>query len=119
MCNSNVPQREEVVINQNGIGATNTASTEQLQFHLSAISTVMMVLLGLLIILGLYFVFKCYKNCHHGWINDQIVRSNLRRSFSRTRAIPAFPIDAQPDATCSSCTTRGRPTEEFQIKATI
>ncbi|CAH0701070.1 unnamed protein product [Spodoptera exigua] len=83
MCNSNTPKREEVIINQNGIGATNVASTEQLQFHVSAISIVMMIILGLLLIVAAYFLYKCYKNCHHQWINDQIVRQYLRNSTYR------------------------------------
>lgn len=114
MCNSNIPKREEVIINQNGIGTSNSATTEQLQYHISAISTVMMVMLGLLLILGAYLVYKCYRKCHHNWIENQIIRQGLRRSFSRTRAIPAV-----RENNCTSCGVPARAAEEFQMKTTV
>ncbi|KAG7301851.1 hypothetical protein JYU34_013242 [Plutella xylostella] len=115
MGNTIKPQKEEVIINQNGIGSTNSASTEQLQFHVSAISIVMMMILCLLLLLAAYLAYKCYKKCHHDWINDQILRQNLRRSLFRSRALRASPRADEPR--CAGCGARTRPAEELDVES--
>ena len=87
MCNSHTP-KEDVIINQNGIGSTNSATTEQLQFHLSAISIVMITILGIIILLAACIAYKKYKKCHEQWINKQIIRQNFQRTFTRRRRCP-------------------------------
>lgn len=130
MCNSNTPKREEVIINQNGIGSSNVASTDQLQFHLSAISIVMMIILGLLLILAAYLLYKCYKNCHHTWINDQILRQTLRNSFSRrgrrgtAEGNRCSACATRLSARCTSCPNSpglgsSLPKEDFVLKSNV
>lgn len=82
MCRSTV-EKEDVFITQNALGS-NAASVQELKYHLSAISIVLIVICTILGFGVIYVVYKLYKRCHMAWIREETMVQNLRRSFRRS-----------------------------------
>lgn len=109
MCQSKV-EKEEVIFNQNG--AENKASVDQLKYHLSSMSIILIIICSLLAIGGVYFILKLYRRCHKNWTTDMIVQYTLRRSFNRG---PRNELHDAATAGCHRCEPRV-PEKIVQVK---
>lgn len=79
--------KEEVIIAQNAAGS-NSASVDQLTFHLNAMNIILTVLLLIVSLAFVYCIYRVYRRCHKKWMNNEINRRDLRLSSWRRARRP-------------------------------
>lgn len=108
MCRSSL-QKDEVFINQNASGGSNTTP----ESHLLNISVVMFVICAIISVAGLYGLYILYKKCHQTWIRNEVFTQNLRRSFRRV-ASRSIEEPARVSCTCRPQNENWRKKKQLQ-----
>lgn len=76
-------KEQEVIIAQNGAG--NSASTEQLLWHASSTTYVLVTICVVLIVSSICLLYRYYRKSHAKWIQRALESHELRRTVSLMR----------------------------------
>lgn len=76
-------ENSNIIVAQNAIGGNNQATVEELRTHAGTTNIILTVMLTLMLLAGVYGLYRAYRRCHTQWIDQQIHHHGLRRSLNR------------------------------------